>query len=232
MLRALIFDCDGVLVDSEPVHLEMFQKVLAEEGIRLSKEAYDEKYLAMDDRGCFTAVFRDQGRPVTPERVAELARKKAAAYDARMSGTPPTFQGVVSFVRNAARYYPLAIASGALRHEVLQVVRALGIEPCFQCVVAAEDVKRGKPDPDAYLTAIEGLNRKGASPPLKPPECLVIEDSVHGVQAAKGAGMFCLAVTTSYPAAKLQQADWVAAHLGDVELSQIAKAMASPGDRR
>lgn len=228
MLRALIFDCDGVLVDSEPVHLSLFQKVLAEEGVTLTEEEYKASYLAMDDRGCFTAVLQDNGRTVTAEGLADLIRRKARYFVEAMSGEPPTFPGVADFVLAAAASYPLAIASGALRHEVEMAVDGLGLRHCFQALVAAEDVEKGKPDPEAYLSARDRLSAESVGgPPLRSDECLVIEDSLHGVEAAKGAGMFCLAVTNSYPAGSLRMADRVVSSLSEVDLEQVAAELLS-----
>ena len=230
MLRALIFDCDGVLVDSEPVHLSMFQKVLAEEGVTLTEEDYKANFLAMDDRGCFTAVLEHNERSITREGLADLIRRKAGYFEEEMSGRPPTFPGVVDFVQAAARSYPLAIASGALRHEVEMAIDGLGLRKCFQVLVAAEDVAKGKPDPEAYLAARDELNARSVKGPrLRSEECLVIEDSLHGVEAAKSAGMFCLAVTNSYPAESLRKADWVVSSLSEFDLDQVVAELL-PGD--
>jgi len=226
MLRAIIFDCDGVLVDTEPLHLRMFQRVFAEEGLALTEAEYEERYLAMDDRGCFTAVLTDRGACVTEERVHDLIRRKSVYFEETMRESAPTFPGVVEFVRAAAKECPLAIASGALRQEVVFAVESLGARDCFQVIVAAEDVVNGKPDPEAYLTAMARLNEQVSFPtPLAAAECLVVEDSFHGVEAAKRAGMFCLAVTNSYPAEKLGHADWAVARLDELQLGQAKEAM-------
>ncbi|MBI2190788.1 MAG: HAD family phosphatase [Planctomycetes bacterium] len=226
MLRALIFDCDGVLVNSEPVHFRAFVRVLSESGVSLTESEYLERYLAMDDRGCFQAVFHDRGGRVEGEELVRLMDRKSAYYAQEMQAQAPTFPGVVEFVRGSALRHPLAIASGALRHEVEQAVRLLGIRDCFRCLVTAEDVARGKPDPEAYRTACVRLNALlRPARPIRPAECLVVEDSFHGVRAAKNAGMRCMAVTNSYPAEKLSEADWVVARLGELHLRHLAEAM-------
>jgi beta-phosphoglucomutase-like phosphatase (HAD superfamily) len=227
MLKAILFDCDGVLVDSEPVHFVMFQKVLAEEGIELTYEDYETRYLAMDDRGCFRAVYRDADKEMSDDLLDDLVARKATYFAEEMSGEPPTFDGVVEFVRNAAAKYPMMIASGALGHEVKHAVVGLNISDCFKGIVAAEDVVNGKPNPEAYLTAKARLSESEFGGELKAEECLVIEDSFHGVRAAKAAGMWCLAVTNSYPASELSEADWVTKSLGEFQLQTVEQALQS-----
>ena len=210
MLRAVIFDCDGVLADSERAHLRAFQRVLADEGITLTEEAYFDRYLAMDDRGCFTAVYRDAGRPLDQAQLGGLIDRKAARYLEEVKEGVVLIPGAVELARALASRFPCAVASGALRHEVDLVLKAAGLTQVFKTVVAAEDVSRGKPDPESYLTALRTLNAAaGAAPPVRAAECLVIEDSRHGITAAHAAGMPCLAVATSYPAEALADADLV-----------------------
>ncbi|MDA0836815.1 MAG: HAD family phosphatase [Planctomycetota bacterium] len=227
MLKAILFDCDGVLVDSEPVHFVMFQKVLAEEGIELTLEDYETRYLAMDDRGCFRAVYRDADKEMGEDLLDDLVARKSTYFAKEMSGEPPTFDGVVEFVRNAAAKYPMMIASGALGHEVKHAVVGLKISDCFKGIVAAEDVVNGKPNPEAYLTAQARLSKAEFGGALKAEECLVIEDSFHGIRAAKSAGMWCLAVTNSYPASELSEADWVSESLRAFDLGAAEQAMQS-----
>lgn len=210
MLQAVIFDCDGVLADSEGVHLRAFQEVLSGEGITLSREDYFARYLAMDDRGCFTAVFRDAKRPLDNARLGELVRRKSEVYlEATKTGVA-LIPGAPELVRGLARRLPCAIASGALRHEVDLVLRAGSLASTFRVIVTAEDVSRGKPDPESYETALARLNEaRAGNPAIGPADCLVVEDSRHGVAAARAAGMPCLAITTSYPPEALRGADWV-----------------------
>lgn len=118
------------------------------------------------------------------------------------------FPGVVEFIREAWLRYPLAVASGALRHEVELVLQHAGVRSCFQVIVAAEDVVMGKPDPEPFLKACSQLSASQVES-FGPSECLVIEDSMPGVRAAHLAGMRCLAVTNSYPEARLVEADRV-----------------------
>ncbi|MDP3938418.1 MAG: HAD family phosphatase [Deltaproteobacteria bacterium] len=210
MLRAVIFDCDGVIADSERSHLRAFQRVLSEEGLTLSEEDYFARYLAMDDRGCFTAVYRDAGRQLDGGLLRDLISRKAACYLDEVKGGVELVPGAVDLARGLARLFPCAIASGALRHEVEMVLEAAMLTASFTTIVTAEDVSRGKPDPESFVTALARINAAtGASPPVLPADCLVIEDSRHGIAAAHAAGMPCLAVATSYPAEELAEAEMV-----------------------
>jgi HAD superfamily hydrolase (TIGR01509 family) len=206
MLKAIIFDCDGVIADSEPLHMATLQQVLAEEGITLTEEIYYREYLAFDDRNAFTRAFRDHGRPLTGAQLSELIARKAARLEPVMRTHLRIFPGIAEFIRNASATLPLAVASGALRHEIELILRHADVRDCFAAVVSAEDVERGKPDPEAFNKAFAALNTRQS---ISLRECLVIEDSLHGVEAGRLAGMPVLAVTNSYPRERLQAADAV-----------------------
>ncbi|MFH1023359.1 MAG: HAD family phosphatase [Planctomycetota bacterium] len=223
MLRAVIFDCDGVLVDSEPAHYEGFRRTLAESGIRLSRRDYFDRYLAYSDAAAFQHILTDQKR-FTPALHRRLCRRKAVILRAilpRLRLLP----GVRRFVRESAGRGRAAIASGALRGEVEAIVRHHGLAPFIHAVVGAEDVRRGKPHPDPFRRALALLNAGERGRKIRPAECLVVEDSFLGIAAAKAAGMKCLAVATSYPAAKLREADVVARSLARVRLADVEKKL-------
>ena len=222
-LRVVIFDFNGVIVDDEPIHLELFRAVLAEEGIALGDEDYHEKYLGYDDRGCFAVALAGAGRDREANDsafITGLIERKAALYRAAINERYLLFPGVAELVRRLADKYPLAIASGALRDEIEMVLERGDIRDCFRVIIAAEDVGACKPDPEAYVKALAALNA-GERPTIHPGECLVIEDSIAGVDAAKRAGMRCLAVTNSYAAEELKEADWVTGSLAECDLERF-----------
>ena len=220
MLQAIIFDCDGVIADTEPLHFATFQSVLADEGISLTEHAYYSEYLALDDRQCFNRNFKAAGKPLDEEKLRGLILKKAALIEPMMRDHLKIFPGVVTFIRSAAELFPLVVASGALRNEVKLILRHAGVSDCFLAVVAAEDVTRGKPDPEPFLKALAEINRiRSAS--ILPADSLVIEDSIHGVHAAHEAGMRCLAVTNSYPKERLSAADAVVASLEGIKPAEL-----------
>ncbi len=217
MLRAVIFDFNGIIVDDEPIHFQLFQKVLGEEGITLTEEAYYERYLGFDDRGAFMAGFRDNNRPLTDPELAELIDRKAAYYQQTICDHAVIFPGVKPLVYGLAPVVPLGVASGALRREIVTILTTAGLLNYFQAIVSAEDVEHGKPEPEIFLKVLAKLNA-GASPRIEPADCVVIEDSKEGIHGARRAGMKCLAVTNSHPAELLSEADAVVTSLEDVEL--------------
>ena len=226
MLKAIIFDCDGVIVDSEPHHMKAFQQVLAEEGITLTEEEYFAKYLAMDDKGCFETALAAHQRPVDKTILKKLIIRKMALYRALSQQALFLYPGVVDFVKKAQGLYRLAIASGAFRGEIKFALDKGGMRSAFPVIVSAQDVRNGKPHPEAFLTALAKLNELPPvpNPPIAPSECVVIEDSLHGVEAARMAGMKCLAVTNSYSKEALNgKADRIVGSLADVDPQKLEK---------
>jgi HAD superfamily hydrolase (TIGR01509 family) len=202
MLRAVVFDFNGVLVDDEPIHLEVFQRVLADEGIALTAEEYYARWLGQDDRAVFAGVLEENGQAVHPPRLMRLIARKTAWYqDRRRREGYPFFPGAADLVRAVAdRGWVLALVTGALRDEVEGALRQAGILACFKVLVTAEDVAEGKPDPAGYLEALEILN---SQPPLPerlfhPHEVLAVEDSPAGLTAAAAVGFATLALEHSY----------------------------------
>lgn len=227
MLRAVIFDFDGVIVDSEPLIMALTQQMAALEGWTLTEEEYYRDYLALDDRGIVEHLYRTHGKAVDTVRRDELIRWKAKAYlHAVQDGLPP-LPGAVEFVREAAGRFPLAIASGSLREEVEHLLGKLHLREAFAVLSTADDCERSKPHPCAYVTAVQrlGLLDSFAARPLQPAQCLAIEDAPAGIEAAHAAGIKCMAVAHSRPSSELQHADWVFSRLVDADLQAISRAM-------
>ncbi len=229
-LRAIIFDCDGVLMDSEPLHFAAFRNVLAEQGDVLTEEQYKERYLALDDRGAFEKYYRDHSRPLDPKLMSVLLERKTRVFQDLVSseGILP-FPAVPEFVMAASQRYPLAVASGARRHELEMILEAAGIRSYFETIISADDVQKGKPDPESYMKAVDALNASGKRPtPIRREECAVIEDSREGIASAHSAGMKCIAVATSYPTFELSVADLVVPSLGALRLTQVEDLFRPP----
>ena len=221
-VRAIIFDFDGIIADSEPVHFAVFQRVLGELGLFLSKEEYYAEYLGYDDKGCFTAFLNAHGRTVSSELIEGLVVRKGAAYLESIRRHLVIFPGVREFVRQAAPQHRLAICSGALRHEIELILEEAGIRKEFEHITSAEDVRRGKPDPEGFTHALASLNRLHPEDVLQPADCLVVEDSLPGIRGAHAAGMKVLAVANTHAADELGEADAVAPSLAGVDLAELA----------
>jgi HAD superfamily hydrolase (TIGR01509 family) len=226
LLRAIIFDFDGILVDSEPVIMKLVQEMAAGEGWSLSEEEYFRDYLALDDRRVVEHLWSSHGLTVSVARRDELLAWKTRAYEKIIRNGLPPVPGAAEFVLRAARRLPLAIASGSLRAEIEHLLEKLGLREKFAVLATADDCERSKPDPEIYLKALTRLREFPPlnKPPLEAGECLAIEDAPHGVVAAQAAGMKCLALAHSRPQHELQHADWVARKFAEVDLEAIRSA--------
>lgn len=202
-LQAIVFDFDGVIADSERLHLRSYQEILAPEGITISNEDYFERYLGYDDVGVFKAVGRDQGVPMNDARVSDLIARKGERYEALASAGEMLFPGAADFIRAAAAAVPIAIASGALTHEIEELLARTGLRELFPVIVGADQTERSKPHPDPYQTAFARL-RAYSGRDLIPWRSVAIEDSRWGLVSAKGADLRCVAVTNTYSEAELR----------------------------
>ena len=218
-LQALIFDFDGVIANTEPLHFAGLRQTLREIGIELSEREYYADYLGYDDRGCFIAALTTNHRPIDPNGIAQLMKRKAVAYLESVKHHQVIFPGIPEFVRRASRDYPLAIASGALRHEIEYILEEAGLRKEFVHITSAEDVTKGKPDPEPFLLTWKALQRQAAG--LTTPSCLVIEDSLPGIHGAKAAGMKVLAVTNTHTVQDLHEAHAVTHSLKDTSLNEL-----------
>jgi HAD superfamily hydrolase (TIGR01509 family) len=223
LLRAIIFDFDGILVDSEPLIMKLIQEMAAREGWLLSEDEYFRDYLALDDRGVIEHLWRTHGRSLSAARRSELLAWKARAYEKIIHNGLPPIPGAAEFVLSAAQHFPLAIASGSLRAEIEHLLRKLGLREKFAVLATADDCRRSKPDPEVYLKALGRLQElpQLQEPRLRADECLAIEDAPLGVVAAHAAGMKCLALAHSRHQNELQHADWVAHGFAGVDLEMI-----------
>jgi len=216
MLKAVVFDFDGIIVDSEPLHYRAFQKVLEPLGAGFSWAQYTEKYMGFDDRDAFREAFRVAALPLTDHKLAEIISLKASLFHEVASEGVSSYPGVIQLIKSISGTIPLAICSGALRSDILPVLEMLSIQNSFDCIVTAEDVATSKPDPASYLLTVNKLESLFPKNAITPFDAVAIEDTPAGISSAKGAGLKVLAVTNSYPATDLASADMVVASLGGV----------------
>ena len=224
MLRAVVFDFDGVIANSEPLHYLGFRDVLADDGIVLSERDYYARYLGFDDVGVFKAAAADAGRSWSPARVAGLVRLKAVRMERLEAEASLLFPGAHAAIRRAAALVPLAIASGALGAEIRRVLDREQLTPFFKAIVAAEDTPVSKPAPDPYQRAVT-LLAGAVDGALRPSECVALEDSPWGLQSARAAGLHTIAVAHTYDRASLE-ADAVIGSLEELDVALLTRLCA------
>jgi beta-phosphoglucomutase len=229
MLQAVVFDFDGVIADSEPLHLRAYQAVLENQGISLSRDDYYTRYLGYDDAGLFRALARDRGLSVENATIQEWIGRKSRIVEDMLSRDSILFPGAATCIRTFAARVPLAIASGALEHEIATVLGHAGLNTCFSAIASASDGVPGKPEPDLYLLALTKLRRTGVVGRVDTRACLAIEDSQWGLEAALKAGLRCAAVTHTYAPSHLASADLVVDSLEELTVARIDALMRDNG---
>jgi beta-phosphoglucomutase len=209
MIQAIVFDFDGVLADSEPLHLAATQEVFADLGVTLTPEYYYEHLVGYDDRGMFGAMAVQRGWELDEARLAALIEQKARVFDDLIATRNVIYPGAPDVIERLSASFPLGIASGALRHEIERILSNAGLTNRFRFIVAAGDTAASKPAADPY---VEAARRHG----LPAAACVAIEDSRWGIVSARSAGMKCVGITNTYPAAELQGADHVIGSLDEL----------------
>jgi len=205
LIRAVVFDFNGLIVDDEQLHYVLFAEQLATQGVVLTEALYADRYLGYDDRGCFTVAMADHGKPCDGHLLQTLIDRKAVRYLETARDSLKFFPGLVSCVdRLAAAGIALAVCSGALRDEVRLGLEISGIADRFLGIVAAEDTAACKPDPEGYLKALQLIRE--TVPDLGAEQVTAVEDSLAGIQAAKAAGFHVVGIPNSYPVETLIEA--------------------------
>jgi HAD superfamily hydrolase (TIGR01509 family) len=217
-LQAIIFDFDGVIADSEPLHLRAYQEVLRKDGVDLTREEYYTRYLGFDDSGLFRTLAKDRGLAVSDDQVDDWIDAKSQIVEAMLTTGSVLFPGAAACIQTLARRAPMAIASGALQPEIALVLDSTGLAGCFKTIASASDGVRGKPAPDLYLLALAKLRKLVR---VEAEGCVAIEDSHWGLEAAKMAGLRTVAVTHTYPADELRGADRVVDRLSDITVAML-----------
>jgi beta-phosphoglucomutase len=215
-IRAIVFDFDGVLANSEPLHLLSYQAVLGEFGVDLERDEYYSDYLGFDDVGAFTMISKRRGLGWTREQITAILARKTVLFDDILASKNVLYPEAIPCVRRLAEAMPLGIASGALRHEITAILRGARLEDAFRFIVAAGETPASKPAPDPYRRAAE-LHGIPAN------QCLAIEDSRWGIESAKGAGLRCVGITQTYPASGLPGADAIIDSLDEFTVDLFAR---------
>lgn len=224
-LKAILFDFNGVIINDESIHEELINELLLGENLRPKKGEFWQICLGRSDRACIAELFALRGRFLTEEALNSLIARKAIAYQERLATLKklPIFIGVEDLIyKLRGAQLKLAVVSGALRSEVELVLNRANMAQYFSAIVAGDDITASKPEPDGYLLAVERLNQQYPELNLTPRDCLAIEDTPAGIQAAQRAGIQVVGIANTYPFHMLQrQADWTVDDLRDVELDRL-----------
>ena len=217
-IEAIVFDFDGVLADSEPLHLRVYQQLLEPHGIRLDQPTYCARYLGFDDEGVFRQIAVDYNLLLGDEEIELLIEEKARRFETLVSGGDVLYPGAAPCVARLAGGWPLGIASGALRAEIELMLRGAGLLDAFRFIVSAGETEHTKPAPDPYL-------RAAALHGVPPAACVAVEDSHWGLQSARAAGMRTIAVTHTYPRESLLEADLIVDTLEEITVDFMKKRL-------
>ncbi|MEO7192210.1 MAG: HAD family phosphatase [Vicinamibacterales bacterium] len=221
LITTVIFDFDGVLADTEGLHLRAFQDIFATRGWNLDEAAYFDRYLGCDDRGLVVAYAHDHAISLTDADIRSMVDAKAHAFAGYMATGDVLFRGARDCVAELAGRYSLGIASGALHVEIVTILQAGRLLDAFRVIVGADDVASCKPSPEPYLTAAARLG-------VAPSACVAVEDSAPGLQAAQAAGMRTIGMTTTSPRHLLAGADRVIGSLQELSPALIEALGTAP----
>ncbi len=233
MFDAIIFDFDGVIADTEPLHCAAFVKILAPYGIDLNYATYLKRYVGYDDRDMFRAIFADNAIDLNSDLLKNLIAHKADIFAKIVSKGVVPCEGIIDLIQSVSKHYRLAICSGALKRDIDLILSAIGdgvlekeieggagggvgggVGSLFDVIITAEDVQRSKPDSECYRLAVDALD-------LTSEQCIAVEDTIAGIESAQGAGLRVLGVATTYDIDQLSLADHVVSSLVNVSLNDL-----------
>ncbi|MEB3342575.1 HAD family phosphatase [Okeania sp.] len=224
-LKAVLFDFNGVIINDEFLHEKLIEQVLLEENLLLKPGEYQKFCLGKNDRTCLEDILIQRGRYVKEEYLEHLIKRKTLAYQKQLESLEelPIYSDTLDFINLVSQAnLKMAVVTGSIQNEVELVLNKANLTDYFQVIIGGDHVKASKPEPDGYLLAVDILNQQYPDINLQPSECLVIEDTFPGIEAAKRAGMSVVGVAHTYPFHMLQRlANWCVDYLTDLELDRI-----------
>jgi beta-phosphoglucomutase len=225
VLKAVLFDFNGVIIKDELIHRELIDELLLAENLPPQGKEFWQVSVGRSDRACLYELLKLRGRFVTDEYLDKLIAKKAIAYRQRLEQleTLPIYPEVVQFINLMYDSgYKLAVVTGAIRSEVELVLQQAEIDRYFGTIVSGDEISQSKPDPEGYLLAVDRLNKLHPDLNLLPSECIAIEDTFAGLQAVKSAGIQAVAIANTYPFHMLQRrANWTIDCFADLEIDRV-----------
>jgi beta-phosphoglucomutase len=229
-LKVVLFDFNGVILDDESIHEQLIQDVMLSENVRITPEEFQKFGLGRSDRACFLDLFASRGRVLTSDAVAKLLTQKTRAYQQRIRALEvlPLFEGVQSLIQSFQdSHIKLGIVSGAQRTEIEWVVEKANLSTAFDLIVSAEDISASKPSPEGYQTAIAQFNDRYPDLKLCPQDCLALEDSFPGLEAARAAHIPVVGVAHMYPFHMMQRrSNWAIDRLDQLEVPRLIQVFA------
>jgi beta-phosphoglucomutase len=219
MIKAILMDFNGVIINDEPLQMRAYQEILKGEGIDLTEEEYFDS-LGMDDKALVESSHKRAGREILPVNRQKIIDAKTAKWRELVDREIPVFDEVENFVRKMEKDFALGIVSMARREEIDFILEKMKLRDCFSIIVSAEDVSNHKPNPECYrkgFTMLDAVRTRRGHNPIVQSECLVIEDSPQGIMAGRGAGLKTLGITNTVSAERLREAgaDTVSKSLSD-----------------
>ena len=225
-LKAILFDFNGVIINDESIHQELIDEILLKENLRPSTaEEYKTYCLGKSDRAALQDILTHRGRVITEDYLNKLITNKSQTYRDKLTQleTLPIYNGVKEFLPQVEeKGITMGIVTGALRNEVLWIIEKAGIKHYFDLIISSDDIKTSKPQPEGYLLAVERLSQPPLNKEIEAKDCLIIEDTFAGIEAAKAAKIQVVGVANTYPCHMLQrQANWTVDYLTELELDRI-----------
>ena len=226
-LKAVLFDFNGVIINDEAIHENIIDKLMLDENLQLKRGEFREICLGRSDRTYITELLKRRGRYLTETYLDRLLLGKTQAYQEKIDSleTLPVYDGLAEFIdKIRVSGLKMAVVSGAMRSDIELVLERSGLAANFELIVAGDDFMASKPEPDCYLLAVARLNEKYPDFHLQPIECLALEDTFSGIEAAKKAGIQVAGVTHTYPFHMIQrQANWTVDYFADLELDRVSE---------
>jgi HAD superfamily hydrolase (TIGR01509 family) len=234
MLKAVLFDFNGVIINDEPIHQELINEILLGENLLPLGSEFAELCLGRSDRVCLRNVLTRRGRQVTEEYLTKLINKKASLYRERLEKLEkiPIYEEIYSFLKRVkARDLQIGLVTGAIRSEVESILQRVNLGDYFSVIVTGDEISTSKPQPDGYLLAVERFNRWNFNLQLQPWECLVIEDTFVGCEAAKRAGMQVVGIAHTYPFHFMQRvSNWAIDNFSQLDLDRVEETFSQIGE--